>query len=443
MNTLSQKFLVAPSFGWLLVATIITAGCSGKTDITKDIESKPADKSSAELTSNAEDSKVAAEPPAPPTYELDAKTILSAALEESQLKDGWIRLFDGHTLFGWAMVGQADWQAKDGTISVSRGEKSFLVTNIKLSNYELLVDFRAPEETNSGVFLRTNPSPGDVELDCFELNIAPPSNPFPTGSFVGRQRVEPEQLGDFDPADWHTYLVRLEGDNISVFLDNELLYEYTDTTNTQRGHISLQHNSGKVEFRNILMRPINAQPLKLDEQWTDDWTKDEKSPDALTVTPTDAGLELSGGLGQLQSKKSYGDFLLQAAYQLDTPEVNSGIFFRCVPGALLDGYECQVNHATLNDDPLQPADSGAGAIFRRQPARIVVGDGTSPTYLTLFASGPQISTWVNGIQVTDFIDRRDADENPRRGLRLEPGPISLQGHDPKTKVTFQTIQISE
>lgn len=124
MNTLSQKFLVAPSFGWLLVATIITAGCSGKTDITKDIESKPADKTSAELTSNAEDSKVAAEPPAPPTYELDAKTILSAALEESQLKDGWIRLFDGHTLFGWAMVGQADWQAKDGTISVCAVRKA-------------------------------------------------------------------------------------------------------------------------------------------------------------------------------------------------------------------------------------------------------------------------------------------------------------------------------
>ena len=138
-----------------------------------------------------------------------------------------------------------------------------------------------------------------------------------------------------------------------------------------------------------------------------------------------------------------GDFFLQAKYTLARPDVNTGIFFRCVPKAMLDGYECQVNHAILNNDPLQPADAGAGAIFRRQPARIVVGDGTKPTYLTLLASGQQMVTWVNGLQVADFVDSRPPHENPRQGSRLAPGPISLQGHDPQTEATFHSIRVAE
>ena len=78
-----------------------------------------------------------------------------------------------------------------------------------------------------------------------------------------------------------------------------------------------------------------------------------------------------------------------------------------------------------------------------QPARIVVGDGTQPTYLTLLASGQQMVTWVNGVQVADFFDTREPDENPRKGLRTDAGPIALQGHDATTEVTFHSLQITE
>ncbi len=129
-------------------------------------------------------------------------------------------------------------------------------------------------------------------------------------------------------------------------------------------------------------------------------------------------------------------------YTLSQPEVNSGIFFRCIEDSMLDGYECQVNHATIGDDPLAPKDAGAGAIFRRKPARIVVGNGTKPTYISLLASGSQIFTWVNGILTTEFTDDRPADANPRKGTRLEAGPIALQGHDPTTDVIFHQVKVA-
>jgi hypothetical protein len=63
--------------------------------------------------------------------------------------------------------------------------------------------------------------------------------------------------------------------------------------------------------------------------------------------------------------------------------------------------------------------------------------------MTLVADGPQMAAWVNGYQVSDWTDTRPAHNNPRNGLRLAPGTIMLQGHDPTTDLSFRNLQISE
>lgn len=428
----------------VLLTVIICAGCSEKKqptisapgDIQKQTE-LPASTLDLPLDLAVEAGDFQLAP-----YELQADKLLSNTLTAQQLDEGWVRLFDGHTLAGWSIIGNADWHCKDGIVRVTRGEPSFLVTNFDIADYELEVDFRCAPGTNSGIFMRTAPEPGDVALDCLELNIAPPENPFPTGSFVKRHKYESQDLGEFDSTNWHTFRVRLVGESVQVSLDGKALYELTDDTSSRRGCISLQHNQGVVEFRNILLRPIEAKSLRLASDWEEDWLKAEKEPASLKVEPTQQGLHIQGGLGKVQSKESFGDFWLQAKYSLGSPEVNSGIFFRCIADSMLDGYECQVNHATIGNDPLAPKDAGAGAIFRRKAARIVVGDGTSPTYISLLASGPHFVTWVNGILTTEFTDDRPADANPRKGTRLEAGPIALQGHDPTTDIIFHQLKVS-
>lgn len=421
----------------ILGCCIALVGCNGTS------ESSDAAKPSA----SASESQPASEPEKESTepigaVEIDAQKLLEAALPDEQLADGWIRLFDGQSLFGWVVAANANWSVNDGVIHVDQGEVSFLCTSFELADYEFKVDFRCDADTNSGIFLRTGLQPEDVGETCLELNIAPPDNPFPTGSFVKRKKLEPEELGDFDPTQWHTYHVRLVGRHVEVSLDGQTVMELDDFESNATGHISLQHNSGRVEFKDVMLRPVSADALPTGANWQEAWTKSVKEGATMEVSGDEQGLKMVGGLGQLQSKEDYGNFLLQANYTLARPDVNSGIFFRCVRDAMLDGYECQVNHAIENDDPLQPGDAGAGAIFRRANARIVVGQGTSPSYITLLANGPQIATWVNGIQVTDFIDSREPDENPRKGLRLEAGPISLQAHDESTDVTFHSIQVT-
>ena len=84
-----------------------------------------------------------------------------------------------------------------------------------------------------------------------------------------------------------------------------------------------------------------------------------------------------------------------------------------------------------------------GGIFRRQVGRNVGPKDGEWNYLTIAARGPQIATWVNGIQVTDWTDTREEHDNPRNGLRLQPGTIQLQGHDADTKILFRNFRVVE
>jgi hypothetical protein len=60
--------------------------------------------------------------------------------------------------------------------------------------------------------------------------------------------------------------------------------------------------------------------------------------------------------------------------------------------------------------------------------------------MTVIAHGPHIATWVNGFQLTDWTDDRPKHDNPRQGLRIDPGTIQLQDHDSGTDVEFRNIQ---
>lgn len=439
---LMQNQVLANLLFLLLLTSILTTGCREKGP-----NSKPDPTASSSSVDTEKQEEEPEEPLPDPvafeqTFEVNAEDLLSAALAPELLEQGWVRIFDGQSPFGWFVVEtKADWRVNDGIISVTRGDKSYLCSSFQVADFELELEFRCDKDTNSGIFLRTTPQPESVAQDCLELNIAPPDNPFPTGSFVQREKLEPAELGEFDPTQWHKYFVRVEGQSAQVKLDGKLIMELENFEAAPIGHISLQHNSGKVEFRNVLLRPLDGELLSTDKEWESDWELSTKEEAEVTVEVRENGLEVNGGLGQLQSKEDYQDFFLQASYTLATPEVNSGIFFRCIRDNMLDGYECQVNHAIEGNDRLRPADAGAGAIFRRENARIVMGDGTTKTYLTLLAQGPQFVTWVNGVQVAEFYDSREPNENPRRGLRLEAGPLSVQAHDPGTSFTLHELEV--
>jgi hypothetical protein len=109
----------------------------------------------------------------------------------------------------------------------------------------------------------------------------------------------------------------------------------------------------------------------------------------------------------------------------------------------MNGYECQIQNGCEDGDRSKPQDCGTGGIFRRQNARRIVADDFEWFHMTLHADDRHMAAWVNGYQVSNWSDNRAPDENPRRGLRLEPGTIIIQGHDPTTDLSFRNLRIAE
>ncbi len=358
-------------------------------------------------------------------------------LSEQELADGWISLFDGKTLYGWRAFSNADWRVENGAITVSSGDGGLLCQTTPFSNYVLKLEFRSASGTNSGIFLRTPSKPSDLAGDCYELNIADSDNPFPTCSLVKRQKAE----GNFDSDDWQAYEVTLDGPRVTVKLDGKVALEYSDPNPLPRGFIGLQLNQGKVEFRNIKLKPLGLQTI-FNGKDLEGWTEYPEMESKFSVT--DAGeMNVKNGRGQLETKTPYANFILQLECISHAPQLNSGIFFRCIPGQTMNGYESQIHNGFSDQDRTKPVDCGTGGFFRRQHARFIVADDGTWFYKTLIADGPHMAAWVNGIQVSDWTDERPPHENPRKGLRREGGTIMIQGHDPTTDLSFRNLRIVE
>ena len=176
------------------------------------------------------------------------------------------------------------------------------------------------------------------------------------------------------------------------------------------------------------------------------WTKFEgdeaKGLSKFEVTE-EKELKVTNGPGDLRTEGKYADFVLQFECKTNGEALNSGIFFRCIAGEYQNGYECQIQNAFKDGDRTKPADFGTGAVYRRIAARRVVSNDKEWFSVTLMARGPNIATWVNGYPVVSWVDEREKNDNPRKGLRTDSGHLSIQGHDKTTDILFRNLRVAE
>lgn len=357
------------------------------------------------------------------------------------LKDGWISLFDGETLYGWQPVGDAKWEVADGEIR-TRGDKAgWLMTTTEWANYELYAEFKAESRTNSGIFLHTVLKPTDPTKDCVELNIAPEDNPFPTGSLVGRKKAGHPLRRLTKAGEWHTFeMSSMDGRN-EVRLDREQVLDYTDSKPRRIGFIGLQSREGAVAFRKLALRPRGLKAIFTGYDLTG-WSTDRAEKSKFDVGPG-GELRLENGPGQIDTKADFTNFVLQLECKVNGDGLNSGIFFRTLRKGRWAGYESQIQNGFKDGDRTKPKDFGTGAIYRRQAARYVVPNDREWFTKTIVVDGPHFAVWVNGYQVSDWTDTRPEKESGREGLRLGGGAIAIQGHDRTTDFLFRNIRAVE
>lgn len=363
-------------------------------------------------------------------------------LTEDEIRAGWVSLFDGVSLYGWDVPKVSNWQVEDGTIVVDSGEKSLLLTPFRFDDFEMRCSFHVAEGGNSGIFLRTAENAADPAKDTYELNICDSHPTHRTGSLVGRHIAE--EVPRVEGA-WHDFRVLCKGPAIQVWLDEKQIVDFTDTSESVRltGRIGLQMNQGRSAFRNVFIRPLSLKPL-FNGRDTAGWNVVPGSTSNFSVN--EGLLHISSGPGFLETNDTFGDFVLKVEARINGDGLNSGVFFRAKQGteaAPSHGYEMQLHNGFKDGDRAKPADSGTGAIFRRATARYVVANDREFLTAVLVAQGDKFASWVNGYQVLQWQDDRPPHDNPREGQRLEPGHVSLQGHDPTTNLDFRSIEIQE
>ncbi|MFM9964187.1 MAG: DUF1080 domain-containing protein, partial [Planctomycetaceae bacterium] len=306
-------------------------------------------KPAASDTSGA-DNAVSHKGAAPVTNVLQTQQPPKPQLSADEIADGWVQLFDGETLFGWKANSDVNWSATDGVITADKGTKpGLLLTSVPFADYELRCDFWMAKGGNSGVFLRTPTVPTDPGVDCYELNICD-THPqgFNTGSFVKRQKPTKEVSGE---EAWKTFHVRAEGPRVVVKLDGEEVLDFTDKTDKPltSGLIGLQMNSGLVKFRNVFVKPLGTKELFNGKDLTG-WREVPGSKSKFEVI--DGAIHVTNGQGYWESEATFANFVLQAQVKTNGDALNSGIFFRGLPGkeGAYPGYEFQIQNGIKNGD---------------------------------------------------------------------------------------------
>lgn len=182
---------------------------------------------------------------------------------------GWIALFNGKDLSGWAKNGQEKWVVEDGTIlgESTVGHYGYLTTEMNYVNFVLRVKFKPETDGNSGVFTRSritgdSPKTGP-DIEGMQVEIDPTRK---TGSIYesgGRGWVAvgtPACEHAIKPRDWNELEIREDGPHYVTRLNDVPCVDFTDSQlRFGVGVIGLQLHTGggvRIRFKDIYLRII-------------------------------------------------------------------------------------------------------------------------------------------------------------------------------------------
>lgn len=174
---------------------------------------------------------------------------------------GWTTLVDGTTLANWNRLGDANWRIEDGAIVADKGN-GFLVSKDSYGDFQLVAEFWADPETNSGIFIRCQDPQKLSAASCYEVNIwdRRPDPTYGTGAIVNVAKVAPMPKAG---GRWNTYEITAKGDQFFVTLNGVRTVDGVRDAKLARGLIGLQRGAGQktdkegvVKFRKVQIRPL-------------------------------------------------------------------------------------------------------------------------------------------------------------------------------------------
>ncbi len=220
---------------------------------------------------------------------------------------GFTAFFNGKDLTGWkglahgnandrrSLSGEAltDAQAKADAVMkehwtvangilIYDGKGDSLCTSKDYGDFEFYVDWKIPPGADSGIYLRGTPQiqiwdPWDARMPAGQPNPTLPEEwvtQYANGRNLGsgglwnnrRWRNAPTSLADKKPGEWNTFLIRMVGDKVTIWLNDKLVVDrvalenYWDQTGVtplvRADQIELQHHGSELFFKNMYIREL-------------------------------------------------------------------------------------------------------------------------------------------------------------------------------------------
>jgi hypothetical protein len=187
-------------------------------------------------------------------------------IKELPRKTKEVSLFNGTDLQGWEPYGTELWYVKDGLLVCESGPDKnygYLATREYYDDFDLTVEFKQEADGNSGVFFRSFIEEG-VKVNGWQVEVAPKG--FDTGGIYesyGRGwlvQIPDEKETILKEKDWNTMRIKVQGDNVTTWLNGEEMVNLTDEKiRDAQGRIALQiHDGGGIK---VLWRNLNLKTL--------------------------------------------------------------------------------------------------------------------------------------------------------------------------------------
>lgn len=167
-----------------------------------------------------------------------------------------INLFNGKDLSGWKAMGKNQWIVEDGILKSPKSGAN-LVTEEKFMDFKLHVEFKVPEGSNSGVYLR-----GRYEVQITDdFGSEPRSDLF--GGIYGF--LTPNLMAANPASEWQTFDVTLIGRRVTVIANGKTIIceqnipgitgAALDSKEGEPGPFFIQGDHGPISFRKFVVTP--------------------------------------------------------------------------------------------------------------------------------------------------------------------------------------------
>ena len=405
--------------------------------------------------------------------------------------EGFTALFNGKNFNGWRLspAVQDAWSIEDGILKAVKPIKDWgsdLRTVKKYRDYVLMVDYRIPKISDSGIYIRgLMPGIGIFDRDRWEqFNLRSRGGTGTLESFrfqPSDRRVEPPRVRHIDPevGVWHTVTLTLTERTLSAEYDGEKIidrYEYADgILSMEPSVIRLQKHAPceiagvktdcPIEFRNIFIKEIkpsgfpreikrpepNVPPRGFTALFNGKdltgWKVTQKVKEAWKIEDgvLKAHHEIKEWGADLTTEKNYRDFVLLADFKFPSTS-DSGIWFRGVQGIMggMEQFNLMSVYGTGNLDSLDHLPKDVQRSFRetaytpffycqpdyyrlkKPPVRYIDPQTGVWHTVKLTLIGRTLSAEYDGNIIHDRF------EYPEGTISRDPAPIRLQKHVPQT-----------